>query len=384
MIVTQLQAINWRNFRRIDVALEERVFAVGPNAGGKSNLLDIFHFMAAIVRPDGGLLAAVEERGGVSSIRCRAGKGNAFELRLTLGTPGGKQDEWVYALGVQPRSAKDLRPVLRHEQVWRSGRRILNRPDAADRRDPVRLEQTFLENVTTNGRFREVAVFFGGIAYRHLFPQSAREETRRSGGALGGQPADESVRAFLEEVMAAPARARAARIARIETALKLVLPQLESLSLARLNEGRLRLETIFQHWRTREGLSQDHFSDGTLRLISILWSLLENESLLLLEEPELSLHPSVVRHLPGLIYRLKRRRHGQVILTTHSQELLSDRGIDGREVLLCLPSREGGAEVIPAAALPDVEALVEGGLSLGEVVLPRSQSARIEELGFFQ
>ncbi len=60
MRFTHLYAENWRNFRRVNVALEQRVFIVGPNASGKSNLLDIFRFLRDIAEPGGGLRRAVE------------------------------------------------------------------------------------------------------------------------------------------------------------------------------------------------------------------------------------------------------------------------------------------------------------------------------------
>ena len=36
---------NWRNFTQVQVDLQRRVFLVGPNASGKSNLLDVFRFL---------------------------------------------------------------------------------------------------------------------------------------------------------------------------------------------------------------------------------------------------------------------------------------------------------------------------------------------------
>jgi hypothetical protein len=52
--------------------------------------------------------------------------------------------------------------------------------------------------------------------------------------------------------------------------------------------GRPHLEAIYDHWRPGAGKQkEDQFSDGTLRLIGLLWSLQEGDSLLLLEEPEL-------------------------------------------------------------------------------------------------
>ena len=54
MIINRLIAKNWRNFQQINVPLRERQFIVGPNASGKSNLLDIFRFFRDIVKVDGG------------------------------------------------------------------------------------------------------------------------------------------------------------------------------------------------------------------------------------------------------------------------------------------------------------------------------------------
>ncbi len=44
---------NWKNFAQIEVALQNRVFLVGPNAAGKSNLLDVFRFLRDLASPGG-------------------------------------------------------------------------------------------------------------------------------------------------------------------------------------------------------------------------------------------------------------------------------------------------------------------------------------------
>ncbi|HEX7660113.1 MAG TPA: AAA family ATPase [Pseudonocardiaceae bacterium] len=66
---THIRLANWRNFVRLDTALQERMFLVGPNASGKSNFLDCFRFLAEIVSIGGGFEAAVNHRGGVQMIR---------------------------------------------------------------------------------------------------------------------------------------------------------------------------------------------------------------------------------------------------------------------------------------------------------------------------
>ena len=45
MRLTHLTLKNWRNFKQADFDLQDRLFIVGPNASGKSNLLDALRFL---------------------------------------------------------------------------------------------------------------------------------------------------------------------------------------------------------------------------------------------------------------------------------------------------------------------------------------------------
>lgn len=65
MQFTRLKLKNWRNFTRVDLALGERLFITGPNASGKSNLMDAFRFLRDIAKSGGGLQEAVTLRGGL-------------------------------------------------------------------------------------------------------------------------------------------------------------------------------------------------------------------------------------------------------------------------------------------------------------------------------
>ncbi len=74
---------------------------------------------------------------------------------------------------------------------------------------------------------------------------------------------------------------------KIAQALKKIVPQLKELKFYRDNAtGRPHLEARCDIWRKDAGWQREAlFSDGTLRLIGLLWSLLDGNSLLLLEEP---------------------------------------------------------------------------------------------------
>ncbi len=116
--------------------------------------------------------------------------------------------------------------------------------------------------------------------------------------------------------------------------------------------------------------------------MGLLWATMDGTGPLLLEEPELSLHPEVVRHIPQMFGRLQARRGRQVWLSSHSSELLEDEGIGLDEVWVLIPASEG-TEVRPATDLDDVRQLLDSGFSLADAVVPRTRPANVEQLEFF-
>ena len=68
MYITHIKLKNWRNFREAETNLAQRAYVIGPNASGKSNLLDAFRFFRDICKPaGGGLQKAVLDRGSMSN-----------------------------------------------------------------------------------------------------------------------------------------------------------------------------------------------------------------------------------------------------------------------------------------------------------------------------
>jgi predicted ATPase len=96
---TRLRLENWRHFLTADVALRRRMFLVGPNAAGKSNVLDAFRFLRDVADPQGGgFQAAVANRGGVSQIRslhARRYPNVAIDVDMDLDSEGGN---WRYRI----------------------------------------------------------------------------------------------------------------------------------------------------------------------------------------------------------------------------------------------------------------------------------------------
>jgi len=372
LIVTHLTAKNWRNFRSVDVDLRERQFIVGPNASGKSNFLDIFRFLRDVAKQEGGgLQKAIKDRGGVTKVRSLAvRKDPEIAIQVHLAEAIDEPVSWKYELGIRQETRGRRLPLVAYERVWKSETMVLDRPNADDEHDPQQLTQTYLEQIGANSKFREIARFLQTLTYLHLVPQLLRHADQIQGRLIEDDPFGQ---AFLERIAKTSEKRQKSRLRIIEEALQLAVPQLQQLRFLRdTDSGRPHLEALYSHWRPNAGWQrEDQFSDGTLRLIGLLWSLLEEDSLLLLEEPEQSLNAGIVSQLGAVIHRMQKRRRRQVLISTHSDDLLADPGIDGREVLMLIPAAEG-TEVRVASDVEDIRVLLESGFTASEAILPRS------------
>lgn len=375
--ITKLELHNWRNFRRASIDLPARAVLAGPNASGKSNLLDAVRFLRDIASVGGGLAAAVEARGGVPRVRCLAARKDPdIGIAVELGTPDAPR-RWRYDLrfGHDPKR----RLVVKRERVTApDGSSPVERPTAEEDGNHLLLSQTALEQVSENLSFRPVVDLLTSVRYLHLVPQLVREPDRSV-----NHPDDPFGGDFLDQVARTAKRTRDGRLRKINKALRVAVPNMEDLELHQDERGRWHLRGKYRHWRA-PGAWQDEsdFSDGTLRLIGLLWSVLDDGGPLLLEEPELSLHPEVVRFLPAMIASAQRRSGRQVLLSSHSSDLLHDPGLGLDEVFLLVPGDEG-TTVEPAFAIADAEVLLRHGTPLADIARARTRPIDAAQLVLF-
>jgi predicted ATPase len=283
---------------------------------------------------------------------------------------------WTYELAFN--QDNNQRPVIRKERVLFDDVELLNRPNPSDESDPERLTQTYLQQVNVNKDFRQVADFFTSLKYLHVVPQLVREPDRSVGHKDDPYGGD-----FLEQIARTSERTQSSRLNRIREALQVAVPQLEALELKRDEiRGTPHLRGRYKHWRPQGAWqTEDQFSDGTLRLLGLLWATLDGTGPLLLEEPELSLHPEVVRYIPQMFAKIQRRSGRQILASTHSSDLLRE-GVGMNEVVLLEPGEEG-TTAKTAGDLQEVRELLEGGINLAEIVMPKTRPAHAEQLTFF-
>ena len=187
---------------------------------------------------------------------------------------------------------------------------------------------------------------------------------------------------FLEQIAATNRRSRESRLKKIQEALRIAVPHFGKLELEQDFGGDWHLYAEYKHWRPNAARQNEStFSDGTLRLLGLLWALTERGGPLLLEEPELSLHDALVSRLSPIMARLNRKTGRQVLVTTHSVALLRDEGIDLGEIHLLDPGEEG-TSIRSAADVKEVKTLIEQGYSPGEAIMPRAAARDVNQFAF--
>jgi len=360
MFITRIKAKNWKNFRNVDVRLGERAFLVGPNASGKSNLIEAVGLLKAAPKD---LTAPIRQGGGVGDWLWKGqDTDSTVEIEVVVYYPQGIMplryrlsftrvgqrmqlvDEAIE--NERPTSAgeKDVYFFYRYQR----GRPVLNvrpvseahagtgeeRTRRSLQREDLNLEQSVLSQRKDPDQYPELT---------YLAEQFARMELYREWGLGRRTPARIPQKAdlpedFLEEdvsnlgLVLNDLQHRAGMKELMLEKLRLFADGISDIS-TRIHGGTVQ---VFLH---EKGLSQPvpatRLSDGTLRYLCLLVILCHPTPppLVCIEEPELGLHPDVLHPVAELLIEASRRT--QLIVTTHSDVLVSALTEVPESVLVC-------------------------------------------------
>ena len=384
MIISKIELFNWKNFHRCEVGVQERCFVVGANAAGKSNFIDALRFLRDVAKQGGGLQTAVRVRGGITKIRCLAAREQSnVKLAIELSESDSRELCWHYELNFKHTGGgiRENQVKIVSEKVFsgREQRYVLDRSAETLGEDEETLKYTYLEQPNANKDFRVIQQFLQNVEYLNVVPQMVRESASSS---YSGDKEDYYGRNFLKRLALLNDNTRRSYFRKINEFLKLAVPQLEELSFVKDEIGVPHLEARYVHCRTRGSKQQEmQFSDGTLRLIGFLFALIDSNGVLLLEEPEINLHPGIVAQFPEFIAKIQRVKKGgrQVFITTHSYDILSNEGIAPEEVLLLTNSPEG-TEVEVLSNVEKAKNILAAGFSMADVVMPLTKPWSIESM----
>ncbi len=87
--INRLTVRNYRSLADVTVDFEDLTVLVGPNGSGKSNILDVLRFVRDALTL--GLDKALQDRGGIMSIRRFSPNGELYDIEITLDLKFGEQ-----------------------------------------------------------------------------------------------------------------------------------------------------------------------------------------------------------------------------------------------------------------------------------------------------
>lgn len=383
MYISRIKLYNWKNFRDCEVLLAERCFVIGANATGKSNFLDVLRFLRDIVKQGGGLQFAVNVRGGLKKIRCLAARQRTEVcVEVDISENGKNDPKWKYSLELVNTGGgiQNVTALVNREEVYNyyKDETILLRDNSFKEDDAETKKYTHLEQPTANAKFREIKDVFQTTEYLNVIPQFVRDADSIM---LSSGMEDYYGRNFMRRLALLNEKTRNKYLKIINEVLLTAVPQLENLSFVKDEKGGPHVEAKYHHWRARGSKQNEQmFSDGTIRLIGFLFAMLDGNGIILLEEPETNLHTAIVAAIPEFVAKVQRNKKRQVIITTHSYEILSNKGIRAEELVILRPSPEG---TIAENALEDkaVSAMLEAGLSAADAAMAETRADNIDDIG---
>lgn len=315
----ELDTITVRGFKSIasveKLALGTINLVVGPNGSGKSNFIGVFSFLHAI--REGHLRDYVIKAGGADRI-LHFGSKVTPQLEIQISFQGGK-NQYDVVLG----ATEDDQLYPRSEEVyfWDKARY----PD-----------RPYLENLWAKGaeagisdpnQSSRIGRYVRGHLDRwrlyHFHDTSASSPMKATADVDDNdylRPDGSNLSAFLYFLSAKHAESYGL----IRRAVQRVAPFFDDFHLRpqKLNPGKIRLE--WRHKGTEAYFSASSLSDGTLRFIGLATLFLQPQhlrpSVILVDEPELGLHPYAITLLASLVKQASIST--QIILSTQSPLLL--------------------------------------------------------------
>ena len=340
---------NYKSIGHCDVRLSPLTYLVGQNGAGKSNFLDALHFVRDALA--GSLESALNERGGINEVRRRSsGHPTHFGIRLEFQLRDGRDGWYAFDIGAMAGGGYE---VQNEECVIAGiGKGPFFRINKGTLRDSS--ETTFpaitadrLALVAASGftAFRPVFDALTAMGFYNLNPRLMRELQKPQEGKLLKPFGDNiaSVIGHLERV--APERMNT-----IREYLQAVVPMVHGVERKSIGpmetlEFRQEMAGARHPWK----FYAQNMSDGTLRALGVMTALLQSNvdhspSVIGIEEPETALHPAASAALREVL--VQAARHTQVLVTSHSPDLLDDPDIDA-DSILAVVSEGGETRIAP-------------------------------------
>lgn len=338
--LTRVVLRNYKSIAACDVRLRPLVFLVGPNGAGKSNFLDALRFVADALRTP--LDLALRDRGGIKEVRRRSGgHPTHFALRLEFALNSGSTGHYAFRIGARPQGGYEVQNeecVVHTPQVFDAEAYFRVHTGevttSAKVAPAAALDRLYLVNASGLAEFRPVYEAFSHMGFYNLNPDRIRDLQPPDAGELLTRDGSN-----IASVLAQLGMHNAETKQRIEEYLAKVVPGVRGVDVKTIGpketlEFRQQVAGSKDPWRFLAA----NMSDGTLRALGILVALFQSSNgigarvpLVGIEEPEVALHPAATGVLLDSLRDASQST--QVIVTSHSPDLLDDEKLDTDSIL---------------------------------------------------
>ena len=417
--ITKVWAKNFRSIQSAELQLDPLTVLVGPNASGKSNLMDLLGFLGDTARL--GLETAITSRGGIDSISRRLpasrvlGAEIGFQCRLPQG-------QLTYAFALQRRSRGEYRvkresarldpldadilppevtltqgrltkPSLKNIRQQAKSAQKNNGPESSvvvdiaeklsEGSDRLELQLMPVEpsnlisllmilwyQLGTGGKRYHLSLLHDSllrakailekIGLYHIFPNSLRDPQKVADShplSMGG----ENLASTLREMI----RRKSRFVQDLKEALTYAVPGVRDV---RVSPAGSFYVIELNHERGTGKQKGSWFdlsleSDGTIRLLALLTALFQDPapSLIGLEEPELAIHPGAMAVLSDNMKEAALR--GQVLVATHSPDLIDRLPLENLRAVTV----EGGSTKVGTITEHQLKSVKKNLFSPGEL-----------------
>lgn len=375
--ITRVVVENYRSIASCDVRLGPLTFLVGPNGSGKSNFLDAIRFLSGALQHT--LDQTVRERGGVNEISRRGGNDAAapFGIRLDFKLPDEVTGHYAVRIAARPPAEFEVRDeecIIRAQGdsatevssfVVRQGELQTSTSPAL----PAAPDRLYLMTASALPQFRPLYDALSRMRVYNIVPQRMRDFHHPAHGEIMNRDGSNIV-----SVLRMLRERDPARYEWIEAYLRAIVPEIEQFH-AKSFGSLETLEFEYMYGDIRTSFLAESVSDGTLRALGVLTALFQGgdnrtmcPSLIGMEEPEAGLHPAAA----GVLLDAMRVTSAatQVIVTSHSADLLDDDDIPSQSILGVV--MEGGATRIGPLDAVAQDVLREHRFTAGELLRVKS------------
>ena len=363
---------NYRSLRSEAVELDNPTFLVGSNGAGKSNLVDALSFLSEAMELP--LAAVFRRRGGFESIVHRRAKSRrtTVAFRMVLRHLDGRVARASYDLSLRYRRDHGLE--VAHESCRiktpdGGGTSFDRRASTSERRGfawtgeagrPKLAPSTLALPLIGDSRFDPVFDFLANMRVYSIDPLTLHSNHEPCSNRELYEDGSNTARILRQIEKKSPEDWD-----EICELLSAAVPSVVEVQ-AKKRHGALTLQFMQKLSDGKARFDASEMSDGTLRVLGVLVAAYQHPapSLMVIEEPEASIHPAAL----GVVLDVLRSatKSSQVVVTTHSPEVLDAEWIEDRH--LRLVSWENGATRIDGTAPSVKQAMSENLFGAGELL----------------